>query len=316
MKHELYKSLAIEQVGLLGNILSEMRLFLIFTAILCALNFNANAQCFADAGNSKISCPADLDADSIQIGGSPSASAGIVPYNYSWSIEPIQWFPGSFKIYASDILDDTTSSNPYIIDRWAEDTITFYLKVTDSVGNSCIDSTQIIFSNFIYSLAIRYYSINFGDSIFLNDGVNIDGGIGNLTYLWRPNHGLTDSTQATGFWTKPDSSLRYYVTVTDELGCSDRGPDFYFITVNHIGIDENKLDALVTVFPNPTTNILNISMKELRPYKVSLYNVVGQEIYTTSMFKEQIDISILPNGIYILTLETDKGIVRKKIKKQ
>lgn len=292
-----------------------MRLF-ILSVILITSILKIEAQCIADAGVNKISCPTDSDADSIQIGGNPSASSGIPPYSYSWHIKPIQWFPGSFKIYASDILDDTTSSNPHIIDRWADDTITFYLSISDSLGNDCTDSTEIIFSNFIYSLSTRFYSINFGDSIFLNDGVNVDGGIGNLTYLWRPNHGLNDSTKATGFWAKPDSSLRYYVTVTDEMGCSDRGPDFYFITVNHIGIDENKLDTLVTIFPNPTTTILNISMEELRPSKVSIYNVVGQEIYTSSMFKEEIDISILPNGIYILTLETSEGIVRKKIKKE
>lgn len=284
--------------------------------MLLAFNLKSEAQCLADAGSDKISCATDTDADSIQIGGNPSASAGIFPYSYSWYIEPIQWFPGSFKIYASDILDDTTSANPHIIDRWADDTITFYLLVTDSVGNNCTDSIQIIFSNFIYSLTTRYYHINFGDSIFLNDGVNIDGGIGNLSYLWRPNHGLIDSTKETGFWAKPDSTIKYYVTVSDDVACSDRGDDYYFITVNQIGLDEVYLDNLVNIFPIPTTGRLNILIRNLHPYRVSICNVMGQEIYVSNTFHEEIDISHVPSGIYILTLHADKGTVRKKIKKE
>jgi hypothetical protein len=288
----------------------------IFIIFLLALHFSLQGQCVANAGNDKISCQNDPDADSVQIGGSPSASSGIQPYSYSWYIQPIQWFPGSFKIYASDILDDTTASNPHIIDRWAEDTITFYLNVSDSIGNQCTDSCVAVFSNFTRSLAIRYFTILQGDSIYLNHGANIDGGIGNLSYLWRPNHGLRDSTLVTGFWAKPDSSIKYYVTVTDDVGCSDRGDDYYYITVNHMSINENLLNNGVKIFPNPASDILNISLKELNVRRLSVCNVLGQEVYHSDTFREQIDISSYPLGIYILTLETDKGVVRRSFIKR
>jgi len=284
--------------------------------IVLLLPYSIVAQCNAEAGSDLVSCPNDINADSVQIGGNPTADLGIQPYIYKWSIKPIQWFPGSFIIYASDILDDTTASNPKIIDRFAEDTLTFYLSVEDSTGVLCTDSCTVIFSNFIHYLHLKYYTVNEGDSVYLNDGVNIDGGIGQLSYLWRPNHGLKDSTSQSGFWAKPDKSIKYYVSVTDSVGCKDEGEDFYYITVNHIGIEENRLDSHVNIYPNPTNGYFNILLEsDLLVFRIAVQNALGQELYESS-FKERINISNFSAGIYILELQTDKGIIRKKIKKE
>jgi hypothetical protein len=290
-----------------------MRLIL-FTVILCARIVNVDAQCLADAGNDKILCSQDTNA--VILGGYPSASFGTPPYSYKWFITPYFLWP--VNITASLILNDTTLSNPTIIDPSViyGDTVTFYLQVTDSLGCTSLDSCKVYGTQYAFSLGVIYYTINKGDSIFLNNGINILGGTGNRDFLWRPNHGLKDSVLETGFWSKPDSSINYYVTVTDELGCVAAGPEFYFITVNQIGIDENELNNQVKVFPNPTKDLVYITSKDLRIRGMSICNLIGQVLYSSNRFQEQIDISKLSNGMYILILNTDKGIIRKKLKKE
>jgi len=105
-----------------------------------ALTQFVDAQCVADAGIDKHNCFSD---SSVQIGGSPTAIGGTPPYTFEWSIDPIPYAPPIFPfLYASDILDDTTISNPTFIYNEAEDSIPFYLKIIDSFG--CISYDTII----------------------------------------------------------------------------------------------------------------------------------------------------------------------------
>ena len=289
----------------------------LLSIILCCFAYlDTSSQITVDAGGQFNNCSSD--SINLNLGGAIPASNGQPPYTYEWSITPITPFPGSpVTYYASDFLDDTTKANPELIYFFPQfDTIDFYLVVYDSLNSFSSDTANVIFSSYVNSTFNQTYTLNHGDSIYLNDGLNISGGIGSLSYLWKPNHGLKDSTVGSGFWAKPERSINYYVSVTDKLGCTAVGTEFYFIIVNHIGLDENHLEGQVRVFPNPTNHILNISIEELEIKNLSVCNILGEEVYSSNRFKEQIDISILVNGIYILTLETDKGIVRKKVNKE
>ncbi len=280
------------------------------------------AQCTANAGPDQHSCPNDSTAF-LQLGGNPTASLGIPPYAYSWSIKPIQWFPG---IKASDLLNDTTAANPFVIDRSLYDTIIFYLNVTDSIGNTCADSCMVTFSNFTHFLYYYTFDINEGDSLYLNHGLDVlpqtympvqvplDSLI---TCLWRPDRGLKDSTTCSGFWAKPDSSVKYYVTITDHFGCSDAGGPFYQITVHPIGMAENALNEYVSIYPNPSYGIINIKKKgHLEILSLRILNLMGETVFICKNNYDQIDISHLHNGIYVLSMETDQGVIRKKIERK
>ncbi len=275
------------------------------------------AQCTANAGPDQHSCPNDSTAF-LQLGGNPTASLGVPPYSYSWSMEPIQWFPGSPIFYASDLLSDTTVANPFVIDRSVDDTITFYLNVTDSIGNTCADSCMVTFSNFVHDLYYFTFHINEGDSLYLSHGLNVlpvpfDSVI---TCLWRPDRGLKDSTTCFGFWAKPDSSVRYYVTITDRFGCNAVGAPFYQITVHPIGMAENALNEYVSIYPNPSDGIINIKKeRHLEILSLRISNLMGETVFTGKNNYDQIDISHLHNGIYVLSMETDQGVIRKKMEK-
>ena len=87
----------------------------IFSLIfLLALFFYTNAQLKVDAGNDIIVCSEGVEE--YRIGGCPVASGGIEPYTYTWSGKRKRLPNSNYWIFASDILDDTTKSNPSF--RW------------------------------------------------------------------------------------------------------------------------------------------------------------------------------------------------------
>lgn len=293
-----------------------MRLFLIILA--CLSLISVKAQCVADAGGNKHSCEDDPDAHSILIGGIPAASNGLPPYTYSWSIAPLE-FAGTY-IYASDILDDTTTSNPKIIYRPQKDSLVLYLEVTDYNGCVSYDSCKITYSHFNVNLSYLVYDIELGDSVYLDFAPNVSGGVGSLTYDWNPSDGLSDTSLEKGFWAKPDTSINYTLTIEDSMGCTKTSPGpFYFINISPVGINEPNQANKVNVFPNPATDIVTIEFEENREIKrIKLINSAGQEILNESSFgfTHQVDVSSLANGNYIIEIISGDELIRSQFIKK
>lgn len=70
-------------------------------------------------------------------------------------------------------------------------------------------------------------------------------------------------------------------------------------------------DAAVTVFPNPTNNSLNIESVDLQIELCSIFDMSGRLILEEKNSTD-IDVSRFAEGSYLIVVETDKGIVRKK----
>jgi hypothetical protein len=74
----------------------------------------------------------------------------------------------------------------------------------------------------------------------------------------------------------------------------------------------------ILVYPNPTTNMLNIKLSEEfigKPY--SIMNSIGQVIWTDKVSNTQFSINLtdLPSGIYCFQLATESGVLVKKVVK-
>ena len=71
----------------------------------------------------------------------------------------------------------------------------------------------------------------------------------------------------------------------------------------------------VNVFPNPTTDVVNLSSKyTIRSVKI--IDLQGRVIETTNRNSHSINLTGFNNGLYFLRIDTDKGLVVKKIIKQ
>jgi len=85
-----------------------------------------------------------------------------------------------------------------------------------------------------------------------------------------------------------------------------------------VGVNENSLSSL-SLYPNPTTGNVFIDLGELKQdVKATLTNSIGQVVLTRNYVStKSINFDIdYPEGLYFLTLETDREVVSKKIIKQ
>ncbi|MDA8693189.1 MopE-related protein [Saprospiraceae bacterium] len=92
----------------------------------------------------------------------------------------------------------------------------------------------------------------------------------------------------------------------------DINPDAEDIPNNDIDEDCDGMDFLsatheianttINIYPNPATEIININVEGQLDYKVHLYDLKGQ-LMTILNNKSQIDITSIPNGIYLLEIQ-------------
>jgi hypothetical protein len=77
-------------------------------------------------------------------------------------------------------------------------------------------------------------------------------------------------------------------------------------------IQNQSLTDLIKIFPNPVRNFLNLSFNEpTLKFECKLIDEIGNVVLISN--QKQIDIGYLPNGIYILSIQTDKWNKNQKI---
>jgi len=279
--------------------------FLTF-GILVLISNSLFGQLTIDAGNDTILCVGVSGVNTTQIGGNPTASGGTGPYTYSWETN---YKIGSNSFGASYFLDDSTVANPKIIND-TEGDLRFILTVSDNSGNKLMDSVNIKFSRFYYTLVGYGANINQGDTVTLDH--NIHGGIEPLKFSWSPNYCISDSTISNPkAW--PDTDTDYKVFATDSIGCISE-PDTFEISVTTVGILQNKeTDFKSLVFPNPVEENSKIHLIDSQhsDFEIKVINAKGQLILSDKMDTEsyQIGNKINMNGLYIYLILNKEKII-------
>jgi hypothetical protein len=93
-----------------------------------------------------------------------------------------------------------------------------------------------------------------------------------------------------------------------------------FTVTEVLGNSQNELDSQFSVFPNPATNILNISnTMDASIQGIELSDLNGRSIKSikvANLTETQVNISDISQGVYMLTITTDKGSLVKKVVKE
>jgi hypothetical protein len=97
----------------------------------------------------------------------------------------------------------------------------------------------------------------------------------------------------------------YSVEVTNSFGCSSTSN---CVLIDFVGINENKTEANVSIYPNPTKGKVNLTIPTEQA-NVSVYNALGKVIanYNNVQNGASIDLSNNPNGVYLIHVATEKG---------
>ena len=129
-------------------------------------------------------------------------------------------------------------------------------------------------------------------------------GIGNREGLFFPYH-----TNTADFW----GNTRCYIHNGDLLysNYSHGGND---CITPLMGIESIVEDNSITIYPNPSNSEVNISSENIIN-SIEIFNSLGQRVYysVVNSNTKTIDISSFVNGVYILGVNTENGVIRKKI---
>ena len=85
---------------------------------------------------------------------------------------------------------------------------------------------------------------------------------------------------------------------------------------NTTNVNEQEKNTF-KVYPNPTTGIINMYLPE-RQSNIAIYDITGKLLITENMTgkENKLNISLISKGIYIIQVQTNKGVFTKKIIKE
>ena len=84
-----------------------------------------------------------------------------------------------------------------------------------------------------------------------------------------------------------------------------------------VGIEDHTLDNSVTVYPNPTSGVVQIENGEWRMENVEVYDAYGKLLFTVEVNGNAaaLDLTGYAKGIYFVKVTTDNGVVTKRVVK-
>lgn len=146
------------------------------------------------------------------------------------------------------------------------------------------------------------FNQNYNNINFINTSINAS------SYLWD----FADSNTSTD--ENPEHTYtnvgEFIVSLTATNTC---GTNVYTDTVSILIVNTNEIDnkTAITIYPNPAINYINIK-SNYTITNVLITSVHGSEVMNVKN-KSIINVSELEKGIYLLIINTDNGIITKKL---
>lgn len=104
------------------------------------------------------------------------------------------------------------------------------------------------------------------------------------------------------------------LTVTNDNGENTLNEDSYIVVHNCTGLSKySKLE--MSINPNPSTGMFQIEFSNQDYYQVNVYDITGHLLHShfLSNSNNQLDLSHLENGIYIVNANNDSSQIKKRI---
>jgi PKD repeat protein len=134
------------------------------------------------------------------------------------------------------------------------------------------------------------------------------------SYSWFIENGTINSGNGTNtinvHWDSTKTEGLLHVVVTNASGCPGDTASAAVIITPPVGIDELESFSNISIFPNPASDELSVRLKTSRDQYISLTltTLLGKEVISTApqmtsgAFDQQLRISDLPRGMYLLTI--------------
>jgi hypothetical protein len=146
-----------------------------------------------------------------------------------------------------------------------------------------------------------------GDSLCTGDLLTLTGG-GASTYTW-------DNSVTNGTPFVPSGTQTYTVTGTDNNNCTNTA-SVTVVVSSCIGLEDINTTAILNVYPNPSTGIFQLQVKE--EVQIAVYSVEGRLIQQMQLIpgNHLLNLENEATGIYLLQINTSNGQYRMKLTKE
>ncbi len=200
--------------------------------------------------------------------------------------------------------------------------VSFYVSLADNTTNHdaikliAISEMGIYFSNNVVTannwLPLPYTPQVKSDSgVYLSDTVNwmqITGtytAVGGERFITIGNFKGNNTDTVTIVNNIYSPTAYYYIDDVSVIKCN-------------VGVDEITDDIKVSIFPNPSNGMFEVKSEKYKIQRVEVFNVLGEKIYneeikniTTATVNLQ-----APPGVYFVQVQTEEGVMRKKVVKE
>ncbi len=223
--------------------------------------------------------------------------------SYSWSV------PGATPSTSTDV-------NPYFSFP-STGSYTVTLTVTNTAGtDSDVQNVNIVVSNpttASVSASATTIDLALGNNnvTFTNSSTNADG------YFWDFGNGQT-STDANPWATYNQEGTYNVMCVAINGVCQNDTAWTTIEVINSVGIDELNTN-LVSIYPNPTNEVLNVKLNnETSSGTILIYDTRGRLVISKTINQTNtiIDVTDLVNGYYVIEVKNNQNIIHKNFIKR
>jgi hypothetical protein len=223
---------------------------------------------------------------------------------------------GSTNTYTVPVVSGASSYNWTLPGGWSGSSTSNSISGTAGVsgGTIMVTATNSCGTSAAQSSTITVNTVNVGVS---TTGVTLTAAASPATYQWM-NCGTNSIIGGQTNQNYTASANGNYAVIVTQNSCVDTSS---CVNVSTVGIAENNSESF-TIYPNPSTGQFTfelgtaVDLTENR--KLEVFNVLGEKVLetviTTSKF--DVDLTTQKNGIYFVRIETNKGVLTKKLIKK
>lgn len=279
---------------------------------------------------------------------SPTFTEGVVLNNVQYA-DALEWdYTGQYLVY--DAYNELKNDDGNNIDYWDVGFIKVWDNASNNWGNGDIlklftglpEGVSIgnpsLSKNTPYILAFDYFDENTGETKIM--GANLETydvqTIFNNVILGFPNYSKLDNKVVfSAHNTSGDEVVGVIDLNSDKItpagGASILIPDakwpVWYATGNRnlMDVEENEIENnFIMVYPNPVSDILKFSIntQSNEAFKVTVFNIMGQKLIEqqgisgANISEQQIDVSKLNSGTYVIRISVEGNVVNRKFVKR
>jgi hypothetical protein len=131
----------------------------------------------------------------------------------------------------------------------------------------------------------------------------------NFAFVWARTKDTANDPLSISSLQHAIDTVKQFAVSKNLIGCDCIMP---------LGVSEIDFSNAIHIYPNPSNGIFNLQTDKLKIKDIEVINVPGERVYGLDASKllahsGTIDLTSSPDGIYFMRVNTEKGVISKKV---